>query len=218
MQASSVIIATSKGSTVHLGCESGTICGANFRNGRFSPVKLVDAVPTCKRCLKIMAAEIEQAHAEAVEQNMAVESYRRSVETAEAITTIQLRKAANRDAILAQDWAEALTEDAARARTEAYEINEVVTVERETQQALIESGATPEKAARLAMRMRASVQPGQITYEYQRLVNRNRDALPPIQIPMRTPFGPVAVVVTEENRMALGFEAAGRYLGAKLLR
>lgn len=55
------------GKAIHWGSESGTMCGAAHRNGFFAKPKQVKVdTATCKRCIKIMATEIESGHAEAI--------------------------------------------------------------------------------------------------------------------------------------------------------
>lgn len=55
------------GRSIHWGSQDGTICGAAHRNGRFTKPKTVAAATAdCKRCVRIMAAQVEEAHAEAL--------------------------------------------------------------------------------------------------------------------------------------------------------
>lgn len=61
-------VTVGSGKSIHWGSDCGTMCGAAHRSGRFTQPKLVNAeTATCKRCAKIMAAEVEQAHAAALE-------------------------------------------------------------------------------------------------------------------------------------------------------
>lgn len=59
-------ITAGNGSAIHWGSDCGTICGAGFRNGRKAQFKAAKGAVTCKRCVKIMAAQVEEAHAEAL--------------------------------------------------------------------------------------------------------------------------------------------------------
>lgn len=62
------------GRSIHWGSQDGTICGAAHRNGRFTKPKTVAAATAdCKRCVRIMAAQVEEAHAEGLEENKAAE-------------------------------------------------------------------------------------------------------------------------------------------------
>lgn len=125
-------IRINKSKIVHLYWEGAdrTDCGA----GGMSDISVNGGVPTddavtCKRCLKTiaaarevsamveqLAAEVEQAHAEAIEENAARDAARRARETADAITSYQIRRAENMDRIREEDHAEALVIDAELVR------------------------------------------------------------------------------------------------------
>jgi hypothetical protein len=60
-------VTVGSGRSIHWGDQDGTLCGAAHRNGRFTKPALVQTeTATCKRCIRIMAAEVEQAHAAAI--------------------------------------------------------------------------------------------------------------------------------------------------------
>lgn len=60
-------VTVGSGRSIHWGSDCGTMCGAAHRSGRFTQPKLVETeTVTCKRCAKIMTAEVEQAHAAAL--------------------------------------------------------------------------------------------------------------------------------------------------------
>lgn len=70
MRTSSTAVTVGSGRSIHWGSDCGTMCGAAHRSGRFTEPKLVNAeTATCKRCVKIMAAEVETTHAEALTEN-----------------------------------------------------------------------------------------------------------------------------------------------------
>jgi quinol monooxygenase YgiN len=69
-------VTVGSGQSIHWGSDCGTMCGAAHRSGRFTQPKLVNAeTATCKRCAKIMAAEVEQAHAAALAKANAEEAH-----------------------------------------------------------------------------------------------------------------------------------------------
>lgn len=91
---SSTTVTVGSGRSIHWGSDCGTMCGAAHRSGRFTEPKLVNAeTATCKRCVKIMATEVETAHAEAQEENAARAAAERAEETADAVTAHQLVRA-----------------------------------------------------------------------------------------------------------------------------
>lgn len=55
------------GRSIHWGSQDGTMCGAAHRNGRFTkPNTVAAATADCKRCIKIMALQVQADYAEAV--------------------------------------------------------------------------------------------------------------------------------------------------------
>lgn len=63
-------VTVGSGKSIHWGSEFGTICGAAHRSGAFTAPRITKAGEvTCKRCIKIMVAHVEVAHAEALEDN-----------------------------------------------------------------------------------------------------------------------------------------------------
>lgn len=99
-----------KGKAIHaLFGTDRTLCKRNFNNDNAALPVAVDAPEvTCKKCLKEIAALVEQARAEATEENGARESAQRSRETADAITAYQIQRAENMDRIREEDHAEAI--------------------------------------------------------------------------------------------------------------
>lgn len=60
-------VTVGSGRSIHWGSDCGTMCGAAHRSGRFTRPKLVAAeTATCQRCIRIMATQVEEAHAEAL--------------------------------------------------------------------------------------------------------------------------------------------------------
>lgn len=60
-------VTVGSGRSIHWGSDCGTICGAAHRSGRFTQPKLVAAeTATCQRCIRIMATQVEEAHAAAL--------------------------------------------------------------------------------------------------------------------------------------------------------
>lgn len=60
-------VTVGSGKSIHWGSDCGTRCGAAHRNGFFTEPKLVKAeTATCKRCIRIAAADAAEAHAEAL--------------------------------------------------------------------------------------------------------------------------------------------------------
>lgn len=63
-------VTVGSGRSIHWGSDCGTLCGAAHRFGRFTQPKLVAAeTATCQRCVRIMATQVEEAHAAAVAEN-----------------------------------------------------------------------------------------------------------------------------------------------------
>lgn len=63
-------VTVGSGRSIHWGSDCGTLCGAAHRFGRFTQPKLVAAeTATCQRCDRIMATQVEEAHAAAVAEN-----------------------------------------------------------------------------------------------------------------------------------------------------
>lgn len=122
---------------VHWGSEFGTMCGAGAGFGK----KINDSqatTATCKRCVKLIALQVELAHAEALEQNMAVDAASRAVETADAITAHQIARAENMDRIVSEDWDAALVEQAQRDGLKDFDVQLAKGVEDVTTDQLVE--------------------------------------------------------------------------------
>ena len=63
-------VTVGSGRSIHWGSDCGTMCGAAHRSGRFTQPKLVNAeTATCKRCIRIMTVQVEEAHAVALAEN-----------------------------------------------------------------------------------------------------------------------------------------------------
>jgi len=91
----STTVTVGSGRSIHWGSEYGTICGAAHRSGRFTAPKTVEgAEVTCKRCAKIMAAKVEEAHAEAVriDETRTIYRARNSVQS-ESVTPVSVEAA-----------------------------------------------------------------------------------------------------------------------------
>lgn len=64
-------VTVGSGKSIHWGSDCGTICGAAHRNGLFTAPKVVKAeTATCKRCIRIASVHAEEAHAEALAENV----------------------------------------------------------------------------------------------------------------------------------------------------
>src|SRR5690349_17497391 len=63
ISAPATTVTVGQGQSIHWGSECGTKCGAAHRSGQFTQPKAVAAeTATCKRCIKLMALQVELDH------------------------------------------------------------------------------------------------------------------------------------------------------------
>jgi hypothetical protein len=162
----STTVTVGSGRSIHWGSEYGTICGAAHRSGRFTAPKTVEgAEVTCKRCAKIMAAKVEEAHAEAV---LANEAHAEALEIA-----------------FEQKLGRCLSELANRveqAHAEALEVAEIHAFEQAMYSELVSEGSSPESAREMAYSCRdvnsAWSEPTARTARYDELLRKHAGTVP----------------------------------------
>jgi hypothetical protein len=127
-------VTVGSGRSIHWGSEFGTRCGAAHRSGRFTSPKPTGDAVTCKRCVKIVAAQVETDHAEAVklDEKRQVVRAALSVDSSDVLTWGMVEQAfeaytTGRDAANAADEAVAAgqTWTSTDAVTETVRVTEV---------------------------------------------------------------------------------------------
>jgi hypothetical protein len=185
----STTVTVGSGRSIHWGSEYGTICGAAHRSGRFTAPKTVEgAEVTCKRCAKIMAAKVEEAHAEAVriDETRTIYRARNSVQS-ESVTPVSV-EAAHVEALeiaFEQKLGRCLSELADRveqAHAEALEVAEIHAFEQAMYSELVSEGSSPEDAREMAYSCRdvnsAWSEPTARTARYDELLRKHAGTVP----------------------------------------
>jgi len=158
----STTVTVGSGRSIHWGSEYGTICGAAHRSGRFTAPKTVEgAEVTCKRCAKIVAAKVEEAHAEAVriDETRTIYRARNSVQS-ESVTPVSVEA----------------------AHAEALEVAEIHAFEKAMYIELVSEGSSPEDAREMAYSCRdvdsAWSEPTARTARYDELLRKHAGTVP----------------------------------------